>query len=66
MPILNGYKATEQIKKIRPELPIIAQTAYTAIEDKNKAILSGCIDIITKPIKKETLSKIIDKYLVLY
>jgi CheY-like chemotaxis protein len=37
MPEMDGYEATKQIKKFRPNLPIIAQTAYTADMDKNRA-----------------------------
>ena len=33
MPVMDGYEATSQIKKLRPDLPIIAQTAYSTDED---------------------------------
>ena len=55
MPILDGYEATKQIKQIRPNLPIIAQTAYSTEADKNKALACGCSDFISKPIKKSAL-----------
>ena len=64
MPIMNGYEATKQIKKFRPNLPIVAQTAYSTLEDKNKSISAGCEAFISKPIKKEILNEIIAKYLV--
>jgi PAS domain S-box-containing protein len=54
MPIMDGYEATKQIKSFRPELKIMAQTAYASENDKNKALECGCIDVITKPIN-ETL-----------
>ena len=38
-----------------PNLPIIAQTAYFTDIDKSKALASGCIDFISKPIKRELL-----------
>jgi len=44
-------------------LPIIAQTAYTYSEDKQKAIDSGCIDFIPKPLKSDHLIEMVDKYL---
>jgi len=62
MPYMNGYEATKQIKSIRPELPIIAQTAYYYSEEKNEAIISGCNDYISKPIKMERVIEIIMKY----
>ncbi len=62
MPVLDGYEATKQIKEIRPDLPIIAQTAYSTPEEKAKALNAGCDDFISKPISKEIFSKVIDKY----
>ncbi len=64
MPEMNGFEATKQIKKIRPELPIIAQTAYTSEEDKNKIFACGCSDLITKPLNKEMLLKAINDQLL--
>ncbi|MFC2097114.1 ATP-binding protein [Bacteroidota bacterium] len=59
MPIKNGYEATEGIKKFRPDLPVIAQTAYSITGDKEKAIKAGCNDYLSKPINpKHLLEKI--------
>jgi PAS domain S-box-containing protein len=59
MPIMSGYDATREIKKIRPSLPIIAQTAYAMSGEKEKTMEAGCDDYIPKPLKKrELISKI--------
>ena len=63
MPIMNGYQATEEIKKFKPSLPIIAQTAYAIVGDREKSLDAGCDAYITKPIKREDLLKIIKKFL---
>ncbi len=63
MPVMDGYKATAQIKKIIPQMPIIAITAHAFIEDKARAIAAGCNNFITKPIDKQKLLKMIDHYL---
>ena len=63
MPIMNGLEATKIIKTFSPNLPIIAQTAYSTIEDKEKASAAGCDDFITKPIDKEIFSTKVSKYL---
>jgi len=55
MPVMNGYEATRQIKEIRPDLPIIAQTAYAMAEDRKRALEAGCNDFVAKPIGKEEL-----------
>ncbi len=59
MPIMDGYRATEYIKGYRPELPVVAQTAYTLGDDKIKCLDAGCDDYISKPIRKNTLYEII-------
>jgi len=63
MPIMNGFEATKLINKFRPDLPIIAQTAYSTNDEKEQAFLAGCDDFISKPISEETLNEIINKYL---
>ena len=55
MPLLNGVDATRQIKQLRPNLPVIAQTAFTSMEERDKARQAGCDRFITKPIKKSEL-----------
>lgn len=63
MPVMDGYEATRQIKLFRPDLPVIVQTAYSTIDEKNNAIAAGCNDFITKPVSERTLYSMINKYL---
>ncbi len=63
MPVMNGFEATKLIKEFRPDLPIVAQTAYSTKADKEKALNAGCDDFISKPISEKTLNKTINKYL---
>jgi CheY-like chemotaxis protein len=60
MPIMNGFEALEKIKAIRPELNVIAQTAYSSIEDQEKIYKVGFYGYLTKPINREKLFEIID------
>ena len=62
LPDTDGYEATRQIKKLRPNLPIIAQTAYALNGEKEKALLAGCDSYISKPIDIEKLTNLIKKY----
>jgi len=55
MPVMDGFEATKQIKKLKSKLPIIAQTAHAMVDDKYKALEAGCDDYISKPINKEEL-----------
>lgn len=63
MPIMNGYEATQKIKELCPNAIIIAQTAYTTDNDKQKALDAGCSDFITKPINAENLETVLQKYM---
>lgn len=63
IPKMDGYAATKQIKKLHPEIPVIAQTAYSSPLDRKKAIEAGCDDIITKPIDSRLLIELISKHL---
>lgn len=62
MPKLDGIEATIEIKKIRKDLPIIAQTAYPEDGVKEQTRKAGCVDFITKPIAIPKLLETIDKY----
>ncbi len=64
LPVINGYDATVEIKKIRPELPVIAQTANAMDDDRMKCLNAGCSDYITKPIVIDKLYAVINDYVV--
>ena len=61
LPDIDGYNVTRQIKKQKPFLIIIAQTAYAALDEERKALNAGCDDYISKPIKREALLSKINK-----
>ena len=61
MQVMDGYEATKEIKAFRPQLPIIAQTAFAIAGDREKALKAGCDDYISKPIKFEDLMEKIEK-----
>ncbi|HBH48635.1 MAG TPA: response regulator [Bacteroidales bacterium] len=62
LPKMNGKEAMEEIKKSRPDLPIIAQTAFAMSGDKEKYIQSGFDDYISKPIIMLDLIQKISKH----
>jgi hypothetical protein len=62
MPLMDGYEATRQIRQINKDVVIIAQTAFGLSGDKEKAIMAGCNDYIPKPIQREKLVNILQKY----
>ena len=64
MPIMDGYETTRRIKKIKKEIPIIAQTAYALPQDSFKCIDAGCDDYISKPIALDQFLLKINKFLI--
>ncbi|TKG93414.1 response regulator [Puteibacter caeruleilacunae] len=63
LPELDGYEATRQIKEKRPEIPIVAQTAYAMANERENILKAGCNDYISKPIRFKVLMDTIAKYL---
>ena len=63
MPVMDGYEAMKIIKAQHPELPIIAQTAYTLSEDRNKCMKAGFNDYISKPINRVALFRLVSENL---
>jgi len=64
LPDIDGYTAMERIRKARPALPMIAQSATSMSEHRERARNSGADDFIAKPIKKEELYNAIWKQLL--
>ncbi|WP_347839827.1 PAS domain S-box protein [uncultured Draconibacterium sp.] len=55
MPEVDGYEATEEIRKFNAKVKIIAQTAFAQDQDALMALNVGCNDFITKPVNKKEL-----------
>jgi signal transduction histidine kinase/CheY-like chemotaxis protein len=63
MPVMDGFETFQKIHEFRPNLPIIAQTACSSNEDKEKILKIGFNDYITKPINREELIEVIGRVL---
>lgn len=64
MPEMNGYEATKKIRSLTSgkKTPIIAITAGTEKEEKEKCLAAGMNDYISKPIVKGVFEEIISKW----
>ncbi|MBL4939687.1 MAG: PAS domain S-box protein [Lutibacter sp.] len=62
MPIMNGNTAMKEIKKLQPNLPIIALSAFAMDSDKKRFLEEGFNDFLSKPINKKLLFGVIDKF----
>jgi CheY-like chemotaxis protein len=63
MPVMDGYSALVEIRKIRPGLKIVAETAYALAGDDKKILAAGFDDYLPKPITPESLKTILDRNL---
>jgi len=55
MPVLDGIKTLEEIKKIDPKIPVVALTAYAYENDKKRLLEKGFDGYISKPVRKHEL-----------
>ena len=60
MPVMDGYEAMRIIKSQHPDLPIIAQTAYTLNNDRHKCLKAGFNDYIAKPVNRVALFRMVN------
>jgi len=64
MPVMDGYEATAGIRAFS-QVPIIAMTAHALAGDRERCLLSGMDDYITKPIKREVVAAALERWLSL-
>jgi CheY-like chemotaxis protein len=65
MPVMDGFTATERIRKLSTHhhnVPIVALTADAMKEDKERCLESGMNDYISKPFRLEEIHQVIKKY----
>jgi signal transduction histidine kinase/DNA-binding response OmpR family regulator len=67
MPVVNGIEATRRIRAIEAReysvrTPIIAATAHVLEDDKNNCRAAGMDDFIAKPIRKDALDQIVERW----
>ena len=63
MPEMNGIEATKEIRKIRRDIPIIAQTAFIFEDDKDIILEAGCDACLIKPIRKDHLLTVMSSFI---
>ena len=62
MPEMNGIETAKEIRKIRKNLPIIAQTAFIFEDDKDIILEAGCDACLIKPIRKDHLITVMSSF----
>ena len=62
MPQMDGYTATQKIREMDADIPIIALTASATLGNQDRAFLVGMNDYVTKPFNPKELFQKIAKY----
>lgn len=62
MPEMNGYEAVKQIRQLNDKVIIIAMTDFAQTGEKEIAQEAGCNDYVSKPIKRDQLMGLMQKY----
>jgi len=62
MPEVNGIEAVKELRKLGYKVPIIAQTAYALLEEKESCLKAGCSAYISKPIDTNLLFELINQH----
>jgi PAS domain S-box-containing protein len=63
MPELDGFEATKAIRLLDGHVPIVVLTAYTLSDERRQAFDAGCNECLKKPISKEQILEMVQKYL---
>ncbi|MFZ4464763.1 MAG: PAS domain S-box protein, partial [Bacteroidales bacterium] len=61
MPVMDGLEATRHIRQFRPDLPIVAVTAYAGSEHHKLCMDAGCTDYVSKPFEPVELFELINR-----
>jgi two-component system NtrC family response regulator len=63
MPERDGLSLLHEVKRLRPEIPVILITAYGTIESAVSAMKEGAVDYLLKPIRMEEVELVIERAL---
>ena len=64
MPERDGLSLLHELKRLRPEIPVILITAYGTIESAVNAMKEGAMDYLLKPVKMEEMGLVIERALL--
>ncbi|GAB2878415.1 response regulator [Microbulbifer echini] len=63
MPIMDGLTATQELRMLGFETPVIALTAQTMLGERQRCLDAGCTDHLGKPVQPDQLFDLLTKHL---
>ncbi len=63
MPVMDGQELLRHARAMRPDVEVVLMTAYATVETAVSAMKEGAYDFITKPLKRHSLVKAVQKAL---
>ncbi|QFT55993.1 hybrid sensor histidine kinase/response regulator [Microbulbifer sp. THAF38] len=63
MPVMDGLTATQELRKLGFEIPVIALTAQTMLGERQRCLDAGCSEHLGKPVQPDQLFDLLAKYL---
>ena len=68
MPVMDSFDATRELRRQEKSsgarhLPVVAVTAYALEGDREKCLAAGMDDYLTKPIQRESLQIVLNRFL---
>lgn len=64
MPKMDGYEATQRLRRAGYMKPIIALSAFAMRGVRERCLAAGCTDYVSKPIRTEELIELLSRYAV--
>ena len=63
MPLMTGLEACREMKKSRPDLPVIINTAHSTEEDHQNIFEAGADDSLLKPYRREAFISALNRFI---
>ncbi|NQU50246.1 MAG: response regulator [Planctomycetes bacterium] len=63
MPVMDGYEAAKELRKLGNIIPVVAMTANALAGDRRRCLDAGMDDYLSKPVKQTKLGRALAKWL---
>ncbi len=63
MPDMDGIAVLAELRRLRPDVPVIMVTAYAATETMSRALAMGAMDCLIKPFNRRDVDRLIQRAL---